>query len=37
MLPGEEQAPGIPPKDLDNGACNWLPPPGRPRAVRAGL
>ena len=37
MLPGREQAPGIPPKDLDKRGCNWLPPPRRPRAVRAGL
>ena len=29
--PRRGTAPGIPPKDLDNG-CNWLPPPRRPRA-----
>ncbi len=28
--PRRGTAPGIPPKDLDNG-CNWLPPPRRPR------
>ena len=33
--PRRGTAPGIPPKDLDNG-CNWQPPPRRPRAVRTG-